>query len=428
MKERIKAELWDKTQYILSKFYDRMMHYAVYMDGDLDLDLIRKSIDKVIKNVKVLRSRYVPNPIRQYWLVTEKYSIEELATKEEIDDLNGSVEEFLKIHISHKSRFQFRAKIFTCKDKCAFALVVNHQCFDGSELKYTVRKIVECYNAFKTNGNADSVEIKNGSRAIKQLYEKMAPSTKAKAKKLYNNASKTGVKSHFRFTQNKEVSKIFFTRVLDIDFVNKLKEKGKKYNATLNDVILAAYFRAYAKEAGFDNNKLLNITSIVDLRRHLLSGNDLEGCTNMVAFMPCKLNGIGENFIETLRKVAENNNNQKKDEVVGLYGIPLLALAYKIIWFDIVSGIAVKIGYENPVMQMSNLGKIDRGDVTFYGCKMTDILCTGAVKNRPYFQLTCVSIDTHLNICIAENCSKEDEVLINSFLDDIIEILKEFIE
>ena len=40
--KRLKAQLWDKTQFLLSNFYDRMMHYAIFYEGSLDIDIIRK--------------------------------------------------------------------------------------------------------------------------------------------------------------------------------------------------------------------------------------------------------------------------------------------------------------------------------------------------------------------------------------------------
>ncbi len=426
MKKRIKAELWDKTQYILSKYYDRMMHVAIYSEGDLDLQILRRAIKKVVDNVYVLRSRYSANIFKHHWVVNDDYTLDDMATKEEVADLKGATEEFLKGYISHRAKLQFRAKVFTSGNSCSFALLVNHQCFDGNELKYVTGKIIECYNAIIREGNADSISIRNGSRAMKQLYEKMDPKKAAIAKKLYNNASKMGVKSHFRFTQEKDVEKRFVTGRLDISIFDKLKQRGKEYGASINDVILAAYFRAYAKEAGINNDEVLNITSIIDLRRHLMKGEQLDGCTNMVAFMPCKIDGVGETYIDTLKKVAAINNAHKEDEVVGLYGIPLLALAYKIFRWDFIANMAVRIGYENPVMQMSNLGKISNSCMTFEGCKPVDVFVTGAVKNRPYFQLTCVSMDTHINFCIAEKCSETDERYIKIMLENMKKDLVEF--
>ena len=46
--EKLKAELWDKVQYIFRNYYDRMIHSAVVYDGEIDLDILRKSIYRVV--------------------------------------------------------------------------------------------------------------------------------------------------------------------------------------------------------------------------------------------------------------------------------------------------------------------------------------------------------------------------------------------
>ena len=47
----------------------------------------------------------------------------------------------------------------------------------------------------------------------------------------------------------------------------------------------------------------------------------------------------------------------KNDKFCGLYGIPLLALAFKLFPYSIAE-FAIKIGYENPLIGMSNIGII----------------------------------------------------------------------
>ena len=41
-------------------------------------------------------------------------------------------------------------------------------------------------------------------------------------------------------------------------------------------------------------------------------------------------------------------------------------------------------------------------------------------------QLTCLSLDGQMKLCIAERCSDKDEKLVLDFLDDIIKEIKEF--
>ena len=424
--KRIKAQLWDKTQFFLSNFYDRMMHFATFYDGDIDIDILRIALKKVVDNIPVLHSRYVSNVIKPYWKTKNDYSLKELASKEIVSDLESSTYDFLKGYISHKSKLQFRCKVFKAGEKCSFALLVNHQCFDGADFKYVVCKIVECYNAYIKTKNLDNVEIKNGNRDLKQLYENMDSQIAKKAKRLYNNASKTGIKKKFKFTDDKNCSKRFIIRDINEKLFLKIKQKCKECGSTINDLLLTCYFRAVVKEAHYKMDEPINITSMIDLRRHMLNGST-TGITNMTAFMPCKLEqGVGESFEETLSRVVKVTSSSKHDDVVGLYGIPLLNFAYKVFVFDALARFIIKIGYENPLLQMSNIGVIKSEGVNFYNCNMYECFITGAVKYKPFFQLTCATQNNHLKLVVAEKCSDEDEKLIQSFMDDVVSQIKRF--
>lgn len=426
MKQHLKAELWDKTQYFLSNFYDRMMHYAMFYEGDLNLETMRDAVKYIVDRVPTLHSQYITSFIKPYWNVREDYTKEELVSEETVEDLDKAVREFLLGEIHHLDKLQIRAKIFKCGSKCAYACIINHQCFDGSDFKYVQYKIVEAYNALIKTGSCENVEVKQGRRDFKQLYERMEPNAAKRAKTLYNNASKMGLKKPFKFTDDAGVSKRFITKMIDAETFNKMKAKGKAVGATINDVLLTAFFRAYVKEAGLEKTDTVGITSMMDLRRHFADKKSSEGCTNMTAFMPCKLDGIGESFKDTLDKVLANNNKQKEDDCVGLYGIPLLALGYKLFVLDGLANFVIKLGYENPLVQMSNLGIVKHEDVDFEGCKVYDAYITGAVKYKPYMQLTCLSLDGQMKLCIAERCSDKDEKLVLDFLDDIIKEIKQF--
>lgn len=42
MAKILRAEMWDKMQYLFRNYYDRMMHCALYYDGVVDADILKK--------------------------------------------------------------------------------------------------------------------------------------------------------------------------------------------------------------------------------------------------------------------------------------------------------------------------------------------------------------------------------------------------
>ena len=77
---------------------------------------------------------------------------------------------------------------------------------------------------------------------------------------------------------------------------------------------------------------------------------------------------------------------------MGLYSLPLLKLAYTILPFSI-SEFAIKIGYDNPLIGMSNIGLLPVDKLTFGNAKPVDGFMTGAVKYKPFMQLALTTLN-----------------------------------
>lgn len=424
--EKLKAELWDKVQYIFRNYYDRMIHAGIVYDGEIDMDVLRKSIYRVVTHYPILRSTFHASAIDPHWEVNDDYTLEEMAQKVVCDDIKSSALTSLSKEISYKAKLQFEITVHVCRGQSAVSVLVNHMCLDGADFKYLVSKIVEGYNLIAKGGDISDLELKRGTRSHLQIYKDMTQEDADEAKKLFKNVSHTGVKNKFYFTADEDCSTRFNFKKLSSDTVATLKAKGKEYDATLNDVFMAAYARAISTRlASSDDNRLV-ITSMKNLRDHIDSANS-ESVTNLTGFMPCVLQELGDNFVDTLNKVSDQNDASKQDKYCGLYGIPLLALAFKLFPYSIAE-FAIKIGYENPLIGMSNIGVIPQEYVEIDGLQCIDAFITGATKFKPYIQLTSTTFKGETTLCIAQKCSDKDEEKIIGLLDAIERQLMEFLQ
>ena len=82
--KKLKAEMWDKVQYIFRNYYDGMIHCAIVYRGKVDETLLRRAIKLVVDEVDVLHSSFVAHPIDPYWRVNDDYTEEEMLAR-----LNG---------------------------------------------------------------------------------------------------------------------------------------------------------------------------------------------------------------------------------------------------------------------------------------------------------------------------------------------------
>ncbi len=290
---RLKAELWDKIQYLFRNYYDRMMHSAIYLDGALDREKFVKAVGISLEKIPVLRSRYVANKIKPYW-ITEEGDFTDLAVRfSETEDLEADLDKFLTGRFESSKAPQIRINVFRHKGKDTLAFLINHQCFDGGDFKQYLYSLAEIYNDLIGGGSGD-VEIKSGTRANSQVYSSMTDEDSRAARKMYKNVSKTRDMVSFPFTEDNEHSKPMIVRnKLDSASFDRMKEYGRKYNSTLNDVLLAAYFRSLHKLVNMELGQRITIPCMIDLRRHI-EGGETQGFTNLTCLFPCTIDSVGK--------------------------------------------------------------------------------------------------------------------------------------
>lgn len=420
-----KAQLWDMVQFIFRNYYDRMIHAILWFDGLVDQDAVRASVRHIVDKAEVLRSTFRAGFFRPKWVVNDLDDTGQLVQVINADDVEKASFECISQSFSYKEKLQIRVFIVQDGTKSAIAFLVNHMCFDGGDFGYFLKKFVECYNSVLRTGSCEGVEIKTGSRDANQLYQGMSPERAKEAKGLYKNVSRTGVKHKFAFSDDKhDLATRFTVKRLTEEQLTAIKTKAKSVGASLNDVLLAGYLRAIANQLALGPDEIVNVTSMVDLRRHL-PDRQTQGMTNMTGFMPCKIAGVGDDFATTLSRVTEQTKKAKADPDLGLYGLPLLKLAFTIFPYAIAEA-AIRIGYVNPLIGMSNIGTVDPQKFQLDGVNMTDAFMTGATKYKPYVQVTFNGFAGEGRMCIAQKCSEKDQKIISDFLDDMVAQMVEF--
>lgn len=428
MAKKFKAEMWDKMQYLFRNYYDRMMHIALYYDGKVNEEAMQKSIQYMIERIDVLHSSFHNNFIKPYWTINTNYStsdyFEIIETKSENEE--QVIDKFLTQQISVKAKVQVKLAIIRTEIRDIVCILQNHMCMDGGDLKIFKKLLISGYNQYLKEGKI-TVAIKNGTRSADQVYSTLSEEDKKHAKGLYNNISNVKDKTILPLTKpNNDISRIVREK-LDKDTFAKMKAKGKEINATINDVILAAYLRSLVKICNKKPTERLSIPCMVDLRRHI-EGGATYGFTNCTGFMLCDMvDGVGNTFKESITLVQKALEFSKQDKYIGLYSLPLLKLAYTI-FPQFISEIAIRIGYSNPLIGMSNIGIMDVPNLELDGLNLVDCWMTGAVKSKPYVQLALTTFKSEITFSMAVKCNDEDEKIIKGFLQDIIKEITDFIQ
>ena len=421
-KKIYKAEMWDKMQYLFRAYYNRTMHAAYYYDGTIDEVALAQVYEAVIKEIPVLHSTYHNNFIKPYWTLNETFSASDFFTLIETDDPEKELDDFMGYTVPADGKVQMRACIIRSNGKDILATVVNHMCFDGSDMRSLNMKVVETYNKYKETG-VIAPEIKKGTRCADQVYYELSPEDQKIAKGLYKNISTVENKVTFPFAQDdgSEKCRLVREKLCRDDFL-AMKAKGKSMGATINDVLLAAYFRALYNHVG--RKETITVPCMYDLRRY--TGGKSLGLTNMIGFMPCTISpDVGATMADTIKKIQEALKGAKEDKFTGLYSLPLLKLAYAI-FPHFISEIAIRMGYTNPYIGMSNIGIINPSEFGFNGLTLVDAFYSGAIKYKPYMQLALTTFQNEITFSVGIRGNDEDAKIFHVFIKDVIQEIKDF--
>ena len=101
---------------------------------------------------------------------------------------------------------------------------------------------------------------------------------------------------------------------------------------------------------------------------------------------------------------------------MGLYGLPLLKLGYRILPHAASEEI-IKIGYSNPLLAMSNIGILDHKALALAGNEPYDGFMTGAVKYKPYVLLSATSMRNAITLSMCVRGNDEDRKIVERFFD-----------
>lgn len=426
MARKLSAELWDKMHYLFRDFNDRMVHVELHYDFEINIEALKTVLVCFFEKAPVLHSSFTDNRISPYWTVHD-YKIDDVLTVKEVNEeqLESEINEFLIQYIPPEASIQMKVAVFNHGGKSVLCVVENHMCMDGGDLKYFMKSLCKNYNDFVEKG-ISPVDLRTGTRSYESVYEDFSAGEKKMAKNLYKNINSKD--NHgFPFTPNNILDKSFIAkRKIPAEKFDKIRAAGKKHGATINDMLLTAYFYSLYELAGFDKNESVSISCAVDLRRHIKDVSH-QGVTNHTAWMQCRIPERGTTIFDTLTYVVHSSNQFKQDRFIGLHGLPLLSFGYKIMPLA-ASEEVIKIGYANPLLAMSNIGILEVDKLALEGHEPTDGFMSGAVKYKPYALLSVTSIRKEFTISMCCRGNDEDKKIVDRFFDLIVKNIDELIK
>lgn len=417
--KKLRAELYDKMNYMCRRYMDRIARFEIEYDFIPDINELKTVLMCLIESAPVFHSRFIDNHINPYWKVSD-YHIDDIFSARKTMDLERSAENFLLQDIPVQSNVQIKVGLFFCKGKCKLCFIFNHMCMDGGGLKSFLNDMFKGYDSYLKNGSV-SVFYSGKSRAYERVYDDMSKVDRKTAKKLFAAVSSKN-KHILPFTEeNGTDEKMFVRKKIGADIFEPARLKAKALGATANDLITAAYTRAFYDTVKCAETENVTVSCAVDLRRYI-SNPDSIGYTNHTSFIPCGVDEKGKTMADTLAAVVKSTNKAKKDRFMGLHGLPLLNLGFSTMIYAQAEFIT-RLGYTNANLSVSNVGAFKPELLAIESNTPTAVWGCGGAKEKPCAAVNVLSYkgDLMLSICFRGN--ESDRKMLLNFFDRIEENL-----
>ncbi len=422
--KKIKCEMLDKVNFMCRKYMDRMVRFEFEYDFSVDEYAFKMAVIGLLEKAHIFRSKIVYNPISPYWKPVA-YNINDVVSISNKEATETRKEAFFSQEIPSDSNVQLKIHLFYDAGKTTICYLVNHMCVDGSGAMDFIEDLCRNYSEFLQK-NISPVKYSQGPRDFEQIYADMDKQTQQKAKSLFANPTAKN-KNTFPYHPKSADDKTVLTRkIIKREIFQPALQTAKSLGCTGNDLCIAAYMSAYKSITGLDNNSGLGVTTAIDLRRYIKFPKRL-GYTNAVSFANCFVDRVGTDIKETLKSVVVASSKIKSDRFMGLYGMPLLNIAYKSMIYLQAENV-IRLFYNNPSLSVSNLGVVKKERFAMDNNMPVGFYCSGAAKCKPCAVATISSFEGDLCISINFFGTEKDREIISGFYDEIENALIELVK
>ena len=420
----IKAGGGERGQYILHDFNDNTVRFVLNYPGIVDVDILRESVKVLVESVDVLHGTFFTDGLGAYWKLNEGVDESNYFLYVETDgDPSVTANSLSLLPVYSEDKVQLHCTLVQSKEKSCVVVRMSHLVVDGGDGKYLLGKLAEAYSMIAEAGSADGLEIKNGSRAPEKVYDTVS---KEDMKKLRSSSpSSTKIRSFYPYPNEDAGRNRMVQAMIPADVMNIARKKAKSVGASVNDLMMAATYHAYASLEGIDASAPMSINSTMDLRRHCKDGES-EGLCNMSgSFMTVLENGCTGSFSDTLAAIAEQTAKVKANPLAGLEGMPIVHALARKVPLGLLLQLMAKV-YGTAPVGVTNLGNLRCADYALGGLAPDGGVFGGPLKKKPGMQISIISFDGECVLAVANQATNEDAVMLQGTLDTMVREIENY--
>ena len=420
--ERFPARAMDRAEYMDRLISDQQIHCVVTLGDRVDPERLARAVRITLDAEPVLGCRFVERPWRPYW--ERRHDLDEV-TLFSLEEGSGSGEamrslmSFVTTPSDPRSDPLVQVRLFR-SERDTVCVKIDHVAADTGGLKEYVYLLSDTYRRLAGDGSCARTPRKLADRSLRQVLEQFGIAEKAKA---MLSGSPPAQRWGFPWRGAGHDGREFAVRRLTVDRLTAVKEYGKGKGATVNDCVLAAYYRALFELAGPEPGVGVTINVPIDLRRYRAGGRAEAVCNLSGQLYPVVDRLPGEEFGGTLARVRDSMD-ALKSSMPGIGSAMTVAASVSPgpfvtgrVYSRVVAG-ELRSGRCNPYL--SNLGILEPGRLDFVGVGAVDAYLVSPLMFAPGFLLGISTFADAMTLTVGYADADANRPVVERFLDLVL--------
>lgn len=294
---------------------DQQIRMVIHFRNRIDLTLMEKTLHAITYRDPVLGCHFVQEEGKRYFERNKDIDTETLCEVIETEDGESAVMKFIAEEVDQHEVPHLRVGVIRTPKSDILCLRVNHVLADGGGTKEIAYLIADTYKKLSENSTIEFTMEKYKPRTIVGLLESNGSFIPLEntVENPWENFGSFKTVFELPTADNGSEDPAYALRVINPEDFTKLKHYGKRYHATINDLILTALARTLCKVSQIPEGMSFSLQVSSDTRAKL---------SKEIKYTICNLFGIHfpelcchreESFEDTLAVVVESMNEIRKN-------------------------------------------------------------------------------------------------------------------
>lgn len=379
---RFPAPTMDWFMYLVRTLHDGQIRCVITFADRVDAERIALATRLTLDAEPILGCRFIEHPRRPYWERCDDLDYRSFCPVVESPDLEYELCQFMAEPVDPCTGPQVQARIFR-SDRDTLCLKVNHMVADaGGTLDYA-SLLAKTYRELGKSPDYYPEPNLSASRGQGQVLRNVG---RLQLIRSFFSFSSPRSPTGFPVTSQDFSGRSFATRRIGSDRLAGIKAFCNRNHTSVNDVLLAAFYRSLFDVLSPPVRASLPVQVTVNLRRHLPKGKAGAICDLAGVFFPVIKRKPGDTFSDTLCQVQTASKDAQRGQpwlggslYLEMFFLPGFSLARRTVYHLMKREVAA--GRLHPFF--ANVGIIEPRQVDFGEVKVIDVAMFGPVAYPP---------------------------------------------